>query len=222
MSEKFPPVRTEQPKAQIAPEQSAQKEELPYEEVIQNPNIEADPNNSPLAFLGLKESATQAQIKRRFRELALRYHPDSHSGEANEELFKKLGDAYETARAGVREWTKAERGLDRAIRTEIIRRLENYIYFRECLIDINVILENEQFPDKASMENRFREVRREYMAKDMNYESSGWPRRFDPQYVQETIAFNKEEIDHLTTAIKIFFEELDKPGPLSEDITTKY
>ena len=46
--------------------------------------------------LGLTRDATDADIKRAFRDLARRYHPDGNSDPAAEERFKEISVAYET------------------------------------------------------------------------------------------------------------------------------
>jgi curved DNA-binding protein len=47
------------------------------------------------AILGLEESATDAEIKARYRKLARKYHPDVNQDSAAEEKFKEVGEAYE-------------------------------------------------------------------------------------------------------------------------------
>src|SRR6185436_4947155 len=50
-------------------------------------------------LLGVSRSATEDDIKRAYRELARRYHPDSgHNDPEHEELFKEISRAYETLR----------------------------------------------------------------------------------------------------------------------------
>lgn len=51
----------------------------------------------PYEVLGLDRTATDAEIKRAFRELARAHHPDSNPGDPHaEERFKELSVAYET------------------------------------------------------------------------------------------------------------------------------
>ncbi|RMG45238.1 MAG: hypothetical protein D6719_00510 [Candidatus Dadabacteria bacterium] len=44
--------------------------------------------------LGINTSATQAEIRRAYRILARRYHPDVNPGEGSGERFKKIAEAY--------------------------------------------------------------------------------------------------------------------------------
>jgi len=52
------------------------------------------PKRPPLLVLGLTPPATESDIKRAYRRLAKRYHPDS-GGDAD--MFRELQDAYEAA-----------------------------------------------------------------------------------------------------------------------------
>jgi molecular chaperone DnaJ len=47
------------------------------------------------AILGVRRDATQEEIKRAYRRLALEYHPDKHPGNKEmEERFKEINEAY--------------------------------------------------------------------------------------------------------------------------------
>ncbi len=47
-------------------------------------------------IIGVKESADQAEIKKKYRELAKKYHPDANPGnKAAEEKFKEISEAYD-------------------------------------------------------------------------------------------------------------------------------
>jgi len=46
-------------------------------------------------LLGVSEDASQEEIKKAYRKKAKKYHPDSNSGEADEEQFKKINKAYD-------------------------------------------------------------------------------------------------------------------------------
>lgn len=61
---------------------------------------------TPLEIMGLKPNATQADIKARYRQLALKHHPDRHSADSadvkayHEKEFKIISEAYELANSG--------------------------------------------------------------------------------------------------------------------------
>lgn len=51
---------------------------------------------NPYLVLGVSENATEQEIKKAYRELAKKYHPDLHPTDADaEQKFKEIVDAYE-------------------------------------------------------------------------------------------------------------------------------
>lgn len=50
----------------------------------------------PYSVLGVSKSATQDEVKKAYRKLAMQYHPDKNKGDKKaEEKFKEVGAAYE-------------------------------------------------------------------------------------------------------------------------------
>ncbi len=53
-------------------------------------------NKDPYSILGVAKSATQDEVKKAYRKLAMQYHPDKNQGDKKaEEKFKELSAAYE-------------------------------------------------------------------------------------------------------------------------------
>jgi len=52
-------------------------------------------SNDYYQILGISKSASEADIKKAYRKLALQYHPDRNKGKEAEEKFKEVNQAYE-------------------------------------------------------------------------------------------------------------------------------
>ncbi len=49
--------------------------ETPYEKLVREPDFSSDPNKNPDKVLGLSYKATSEQLRRRYKELAVKHHP---------------------------------------------------------------------------------------------------------------------------------------------------
>ena len=49
-------------------------------------------------ILGIREGASQKEIKNAYRRLSLKYHPDRNKDDKGEERFKKIIEAYQQLR----------------------------------------------------------------------------------------------------------------------------
>ena len=65
------------------------------------------------AILGLRESASLKEIKKRFRQLALQYHPDRNPGDSiSEEHFKLVAEAYQVLSDAKKRQVYDQKGYD--------------------------------------------------------------------------------------------------------------
>ncbi len=54
-------------------------------------------NKDYYEMLGVKEDASESEIKKAYRKLAVKYHPDKNPGDKkSEEKFKEISEAYYT------------------------------------------------------------------------------------------------------------------------------
>lgn len=72
---------------------------LPEQEVHEDPEIPSPPS-SPVgldhyAVLGVSNDSNEEEIRRAYKRLALRYHPDKNPDADAEEKFKQIAQAYE-------------------------------------------------------------------------------------------------------------------------------
>jgi len=57
---------------------------------------EFDPNKDYYAILGVEKNADAASIKKAYRKLSMKYHPDKNPGDKKaEEKFKDVAEAYD-------------------------------------------------------------------------------------------------------------------------------
>lgn len=77
-------------------ERKEEQERRENEQQQQRLKEQADREKCPYKILGIGKDATQADVKRAYRTLSLRYHPDKNPGcELSKTMFTKLVDAYE-------------------------------------------------------------------------------------------------------------------------------
>jgi hypothetical protein len=79
------------------------------------------PPRDPYQVLGLTKDASEKEIKKAYRKLALKYHPDRNPSEEAEERFQEITNAYDILVSGTyRPYQYEDRGYEQA--HEIIRQ----------------------------------------------------------------------------------------------------
>ena len=81
------------------------------------------------SVLGIKPDASEDEVKKVYRRLAKKYHPDKNSGDAkSEEMFKKVSEAYQTVLKGPQ--GNANRPKMDPFAEEFFRRFSNEEFFK--------------------------------------------------------------------------------------------
>jgi len=96
-------------------------------------------SKSYYSVLGLKESASEGEIKKRYREMAKIYHPDVNPSSDAEEKFEEINEAYNylishvnnvdnsTKRPNVKRTSKNNRDTDEWIKDDVDEWIDDEI-----------------------------------------------------------------------------------------------
>jgi len=92
------------------------------------------------AILGLQNNATEDEIKKAYKKMAVKYHPDKHATSSDEdkskaeEEFKKVGEAYEVLT------NKDKYAQQNSFRQHSFRRqnIDPHEIFKQMFQDINI------------------------------------------------------------------------------------
>lgn len=105
-------------------------------------------------ILGVSKDATQDEIKKAYRKLSLKYHPDKHTGDTpeeqkkNEELFKDVAHAYEVLSNPEKKeqydnpYSNINSGYDDFFFNPFARRKPRVERGKDCFVKISISIED--------------------------------------------------------------------------------
>ena len=134
--------------------------------------------NDPYKILGIDRSASDEEVKKAYRELARKYHPDNYVNtplaDLAEEKMKEINEAYET----IRRWRKTQTNGNAEASSGAYRDTSyGNVYGEERLREIRSYIETNNFYEAEIRLNSIPTAQRSaewYFLKGVVFRARGW------------------------------------------------